>query len=129
MMISLQKPKIVCAVVITGMVRENVSEQSFRTCSAASSITLSPTNELKSTSPVHQDGRGSWPVPRTLQAGSPSLHSILWRDFLRAFTFGYGARRSTAGTMCRFARASICGSVTAERSALSVAMTRREMSG
>ena len=34
-----------------------------------------------------------------------------------------------AAIMCRFAIASISGSVTDERSALSVAMTRREMSG
>jgi hypothetical protein len=42
---------------------------------------------------------------------------------------GYEARRSATGIMWRFARDSISDSVTAERSALSVAMTRREMSG
>jgi len=42
---------------------------------------------------------------------------------------GYEPCRETTGIICRFARVSSCGSVTAERSALSVAMTRREMLG
>jgi hypothetical protein len=55
--------------------------------------------------------------------------SILLARFFEAFNFGYEARRLTTGIMCRFARASISGSVTAERSAFSVAITRREISG
>ena len=55
-----------------------------------------------------------------------------WTAFFvtaQLFELVYEARRSTTAIMCRFARDSISGSVTAERSALSVAMTRREMSG
>jgi hypothetical protein len=45
------------------------------------------------------------------------------------FNCGHQPRCQTAAIMCRFARASISGSVTAERSAFSVAMTRRKMLG
>jgi hypothetical protein len=46
-----------------------------------------------------------------------------------ALICGYEPRCCPTAIMCRFARASISGSVTAERSAFSVAMTRPEMSG
>jgi hypothetical protein len=56
-------------------------------------------------------------------------HPFLRCRYFRGSTAVTEPRGQATAVMCRFARASISGSVTAERSALSVVTTRREMSG